>query len=454
MFPRINPGYAELTIERRQVGADRADLRLARWFSSAAPPAGDDDIFSAEDNEHPTIRFVQWDRSEDFQEKLLDVLAQELRLADSQDVRGFNRALGCTTNGQYDNFNRGAVEAVERWQLLSPLRGMPFGVGDINRLIHERFRATDVTRASYGSSTPRPLGPERIVYGDKVINLSNHARNAYPNQGAVNYLANGEIGLASGVKNKNFLNVEFSSQMGWSYGFSGRDFGDEHDPRLELAYALTIHKAQGSQFGLVILVLPEEHPILSRELIYTALTRHQNKVVVMYQGPRSRLREFTSPYRSEIARRRTNLLDECRMVEVQLPRGSAYFQDRLIHRTSRGFAVRSRAELLIAEALISAGVSFAYEKELLLSDKMVLPDFTIEDEVSGRTVYWEHLGMLDRADYRARWEWKLGRYLAHGILPYDDPAAGAAVLLTTEEVADGSFDMVRITRLIQEVCGG
>ena len=39
-----------------------------------------------------------------------------------------------------------------------------------------------------------------------------------------------------------------------------------------------------SQFGLVILVLPEGHPILSRELLYTALTRHQTKVVIMHQG--------------------------------------------------------------------------------------------------------------------------------------------------------------------------
>lgn len=68
---------------------------------------------------------------------------------------------------------------------------------------------------------------------------------------------------------------------------------------MELAYALTVHKAQGSQFKLVILVLPEGHPIMSRELVYTALSRHQDRVVVMHQGPRTMLKDFAAPFRSE-----------------------------------------------------------------------------------------------------------------------------------------------------------
>ena len=88
-FPRVASGYAELTIERRQVGAERADLRLARWFSLAAPSAGEDDVFFARADEHPTIRFIEWQKPEDFHEKLLDVLSQELRLASASDVRRF-----------------------------------------------------------------------------------------------------------------------------------------------------------------------------------------------------------------------------------------------------------------------------------------------------------------------------------------------------------------------------
>jgi ATP-dependent exoDNAse (exonuclease V) alpha subunit len=49
-----------------------------------------------------------------------------------------------------------------------------------------------------------------------------------------------------------YLNVEFSSQQGFTYSYSGVDFGEETDAKLELAYALTVHKAQGSEFKIVI----------------------------------------------------------------------------------------------------------------------------------------------------------------------------------------------------------
>jgi hypothetical protein len=80
-FPRVTAGYAELTIERRQRGKERPDLRLARWFSTASPSAGEDDVFFAGADEHSTIRFVEWEKPEDFQRKLVDVLVGELRLA-------------------------------------------------------------------------------------------------------------------------------------------------------------------------------------------------------------------------------------------------------------------------------------------------------------------------------------------------------------------------------------
>ncbi|MDQ1262089.1 MAG: hypothetical protein QG575_1270, partial [Euryarchaeota archaeon] len=470
-FPRIAPGYAELTIERRQIGKDRPDLRLARWFGATPPAAGEDDIFSAGDDEHSSIRFVSWNKPEDFQLKLFEVLTEELKLNDLDDQRGFNRALGATASGNYDYFNAtrngktGAVKDVEAWQILSPLRGMPFGVGDINRLIHERFRTGFLELASrhWNRPIPKPFGAERIVYGDKVINLNNHRRDGgwvYPQEGALGYLANGEIGVVVGlwktkkmIKAPKIVKVEFSSQVGYTYDFNSKEFSEEGDAALELAYALTVHKAQGSQFGLVILVIPEGHPILSRELIYTALTRHQNRVVVMHQGPRSLLRDFCSPQRSETARRRTKLLTECRMLEFPQANGSVFLQEGLIHRTSKGLAVRSKSELLIAEALLSAGVDFEYEKPLILGGAIRYPDFTIEDEISGRTVYWEHLGMLEQDDYRSRWEKKLAWYRANGVYPLNEIKPGAAVLITTADSSGVGLDMTYVKRIIAEVCG-
>lgn len=463
-FPRVAAGYAELTIERRQIGSERPDLRLARWFSTTPPSAGEDDVFSAGAEEHPTIRFVRWEKSEDFQQDLVDVVIQELGLDGPKDLRGFNRKLAATVSGEYDYFNAtrngksGAVAAVEAWQILSPLRGMPFGVGDINRQIHERFRAGFLDLATQRfRSIPKPFGAERIVYGDKVINLSNHRRDGrkvYPPEGALGYLANGEIGIAVGLwktrSSPKILKIEFSSQPGYTYDFYGSDFREEGEAALELAYALTVHKAQGSQFNLVILVLPEGHPILSRELVYTALTRHQDRVVVMHQGPRSLLKDFAAPHRSETARRMTNLLQPCRMLEFPQPKGSLFLQEGLVHRTSTGVAVRSKSELLVYEALRRAGFEPDYERPLTLAGVTRYPDFTIADEISGRLVYWEHLGMLEREDYRRGWECKLEWYRANSILPAVEGGGENGMLVTSQESSTAGFDLARIDEQIRK----
>ena len=466
-FPRITASYAELTIERRQVGADRPDLRLARWFSTAPPTAGGDDIFASGEDEHTSIRFVEWKQAEDFQDKLLKVMQDELQLNGPDDQRGFNQSLGAVPTGEFDYFNAtrpgktGSVDAVEQWQILSPLRGMPFGVSDVNRLIHERFRAGFVALATrFPRSIPKPFGAERIVYGDKVINLSNHKRDGrrvYPQEGALGYLANGEIGLAVGQWRSNgfpkILKVEFSSQKGYTYDFYGNDFKDEGDAAMELAYALTIHKAQGSQFRLVVVVLPAGHPILSRELIYTALTRHQDRVVVMHQGPRSMLKDFASPLRSEAAKRMTNLMSDCKMIEIPQAKGSLFLQDGLIHLTSKGVALRSMSELAVAEALTSAGLAFEYEKPLTLGGSTRYPDFTLEDDISGTTIFWEHLGMLENEGYSKSWDKKLAWYRANGVLPEGEGGGKNGTLVISTGSGTTGFDLPLVKATIKRLFG-
>lgn len=469
VFPRVGAGYAELTVERRQRGDDTTARRLADWFSSFTPKSDDDSIFTHAIQDSSSIRFVEWHRSDDFRKKFLEILVEELKLTGKEDAKGFNRkALGARpSNREFDEFiptgdsRQGSVAMIDKWQVLSPLKGMPFGKNDINNQIHKTFRLEYIRNANKSPITrliPRPYGTEQIVYGDKVINLRNdRVQDVYPVEGAQQYIANGEIGVVVGhLKEEdddpppNIIQVEFSSQLGYIYDF---DPIREQVP-LELAYALTVHKAQGSQFDLVILVLPKEHRIMSRELIYTALTRHRRRVVVMHQGSLVHLKELTEPHRSEIARRRTNLFGESKMSEVRRERGSVFLEDRLIHRTGNGLAVRSKSELLIAEALENKNVPFRYEKPLQRGGKTYFPDFTISDERTGRTVYWEHLGMLDDENYVRSWNRKLSWYRANGILPYEENKNGNAVLVTTQDSPQSGLDMAEVRRLIEEVCVG
>ncbi|MFQ5451229.1 MAG: ATP-binding domain-containing protein, partial [Nitrospinaceae bacterium] len=306
-----------------------------------------------------------------------------------------------------------------------------------------------------------PMGPEEIVYGDKVINLINtdpklywnKHRRIYPEKENP-YIANGEIGMVVGFFWKKGwpdlrwkLEVEFSSQPKFKYDFTNRDFGEEANPVLELAYALTVHKAQGSEFGTVILVLPNPCRLLSRELLYTALTRQKNRVIILHQGLRSDLRKYSSDDRSATAQRLTNLFSAPSPILID----GRFFEENLIHRTSRGEMVRSKSEVIIADRLSDLGVDYMYEHPLTIGNVTKYPDFTIEDIESGCKFFWEHCGMLHIPNYRKRWEEKLEWYKKNGILPFEEGIGENGTLIVSSESDKGGISSQEIERFINEI---
>jgi exodeoxyribonuclease V alpha subunit len=92
-------------------------------------------------------------------------------------------------------------------------------------------------------------------------------------------LFNGDIGL--------LWRADDASLRAW-FAFTGdelRSVSIRQLPEHSCAYALTVHKSQGSEFDEVLLVLPfSESPVLTRELVYTGITRARNRVTI--QGER------------------------------------------------------------------------------------------------------------------------------------------------------------------------
>jgi hypothetical protein len=336
------------------------------------------------------------------------------------------------------------------------MRGRASGVTAVNRLLQRTFKADMLEFAQQRwSRIPRPLGDDEIVYGDKVICVRNHRRSSWsPGDGKQSgYIANGEIGIAVGQFRKGkggsprFLNVEFGSQPGRSYSFTKRDFSERGD-LLELAYATTVHKAQGSQFGTTILILPNPSPLLSPELLYTALTRQQDRVIVLHQGDISTLKPYTAPQASETARRLTNLFSAPEPTTI----AGQPLDANLVHRTSRGEAVRSKSEVIIANLLHGRAIDYVYEYPFQGADGTKrYPDFTIEDDDAGVTYLWEHLGMLHVARYRKAWERKLAWYRANGVLPHEEGGGERATLLTTRDSDDGHLDSSAIDSMVTEL---
>ena len=74
------------------------------------------------------------------------------------------------------------------------------------------------------------------------------------------------------------------------------------------------------------------------------------------------------------------------------------------------------------------GVPYVYEQPLQLGGKTRWPDFTIEDDASGITYYWEHLGLLSDPAYALRWTAKRAAYLADGVQPRHATDAGNRIL--------------------------
>jgi hypothetical protein len=136
------------------------------------------------------------------------------------------------------------------------------------------------------------------------------------------------------------------------------------------------------------------------------------------------------------------------MREIKQKKGSVFMQEGLIHLTSDGRAVRSMSELVIAEALIAAGQDFSYERPLLLDGEIRYPDFTIEDEISGRKIYWEHLGMLDKKSYNEKWKKKLAWYIKNGVKPESEGGGENGILVTSEGSGSTAFNAFEIKETI------
>jgi ATP-dependent exoDNAse (exonuclease V) alpha subunit len=452
--------YAELTVSRRQQGEERDDLTLANWYSGKPIPPGDDDIWSRiASGAVKNIRTIQWDTPYDLQEKLFAVIEDYLSRSDPTDrEKAFGISLGGDVSGEYVYYNwNKAAKSVESWQILSPVRADLHGVYALNRAVQQRFKQrllgylNSPTLRNKNRMFPRPIGVEGIIYGDKVINVVNHARDdsyrtpgkVYP-EGGLNYIANGEIGIVVGevrTKNRNWdpdnLEVEFASQQGYKYTFYPWEFSEHGTPPLELAYALTIHKSQGSEFGVVFLILPNPSRLLSRELLYTALTRQTDEVILLHQGDFTDLKRYTDTLFSDIAHRMTNLFAPPAPEKVgEENKRPKYMEKHLIHRTASGMMMRSKSEVILAGLFDEYQLDWDYEKPF----NGRLPDFTIDDPYGGRTIYWEHLGMLNNPNYRQRWGLKQQWYREQGVLLFDEDDGRSDLLVTTEDLPNQGSD--------------
>jgi hypothetical protein len=444
------------------LGKSRA-LAFADGYRGDCINPADDELLAAlarEENEGD-LQVHFWQDHDDLRRILDEQMRTLLDIGGPGDYASFNRSLGITSKP----WRQPDWKQAERWQILSPLRIHPFGTDELNRQIQRAYRGGLIHKCQQRwSKYPRPFGDEQIVYTDKVIQIVNkRIRGWPPDSDPLNYVANGEIGIVTSTsKERNrsdYLQVGFSTQEGVTY----RYYRNQVDDNLELAYALTVHKSQGSDFEVVFLIIPREAQTLSRELIYTGLTRFRKRLVLLVERDTSTLRNLRLPDNSATHLRNTNLFtlslrpDETR---PEIP-----FPEALIHRTRRGVLVRSKSEVIVANVLDSlvddpSEIDWKYEEPLFHPDDprdYRLPDFTIG--FAGDIYYWEHLGMLSLPAYREGWERKRRWYeermgipvVGPGAVPGREVEPGVSPLvITSRDGDDGSIDQQRIEALARK----
>lgn len=450
-FPRVGKSYGELTVTCRQQngdGEERTDTALAEWYADTNAELDDEIFVRLQGNNKcgKNITFKTWKTPEELEQLILETIAEEAGMSEVGEIKGFDLSLGGAINNGWMNFGA-KPQMIDDWQILSAYRNnASIGTATINRYIHQHYRSKSglSTDEFKKRGTKNVLGTDGIVFGDKVINIRNQKLNGYPADNCHNFVANGEVGIVERIwqkpkDKKNTHQVRFSSQPEHNYNWPSV-VSDEGNSDLELAYALTVHKAQGSEFRKAILVLGEPCGLLSKELLYTAITRQTERLVILYNDEAYHLRNYSSKVFSDIARRFTCLFEKPEIIEYK----QRYYEASLIHKTLKGELVRSKSEVIIANMLYEAGIAYEYEKELdLKEDRIKIPDFTIDDAESGMLFYWEHCGMMTDSHYRKRWEDKKAVYEKHDIIEGEN-------LIVSYDDVNGSIDSVAIKSLIEK----
>ena len=169
-----------------------------------------------------------------------------------------------------------AQEPLQDIQVLAPMKKGPLGVYNLNKRLQEALNPPAHKKKE------RKYGDVVFREGDKVMQIKNDYRLAWtrslphqpPEMGEGVY--NGDLGTIMSIDlYEQTLEVLFDDGRSAVYSFSMLE-------ELELAYCISIHKSQGSEFPIVLLPLLGGPPmLLNRNLLYTAVTRARHMVCIL-----------------------------------------------------------------------------------------------------------------------------------------------------------------------------
>jgi hypothetical protein len=299
---------------------------------------------------------------------------------------------------------------METINIITPYRHTPSGVDNINLEIQKILRTSDTIK----QYAERGYG---YVFYDKVLQIKNYHYSAYDHdheqekrriKNDDTYIPNGTLGFYS-PNGEGEFQIKFPVEYD-KYSYYPTE--KQANEMLDLGYATSVHKAQGSQFDVTIMIIPEESEFLNREMLYTALTRSKKCQIILIQNNIDLLKSRLWFGYSDIVERNSSLFNKSYGIP---PDGfEKYKPENLIYEALPDLFVRSYGEVMISKALADAEIGFYYEKMLIAKDQksFKLPDFTFK--YNRKEYYWEHKGMMDIIDYAVGDEKKSKWYIENG----------------------------------------
>ncbi|MDQ1743374.1 MAG: exodeoxyribonuclease alpha subunit [Pseudonocardiales bacterium] len=163
-----------------------------------------------------------------------------------------------------DSIPRALGIETDQIQVVTPVHRGPAGTIELNAALKARLNPAPFRKSA-----------QRFDPGDRVVATANHLE-ATPTG-----FANGEVGTVTAVRDR-VVTIDFGTTAPALAEVSGKTLAD-----ISHGWAITVHRAQGSEFRAVVVVLPPEAGrMLSRPLVYTALTRAQAHLSVVHgSGP-------------------------------------------------------------------------------------------------------------------------------------------------------------------------
>lgn len=159
-------------------------------------------------------------------------------------------------------------------QVLTPTKKGALGTKELNKLLQQSLNPEE------DDSKQKQMGDRVFRVGDRVMQIKNNYDIMWEKKdGETKFgsgIFNGEFGIISNInEEEKQIKVVFDDEKIAWYQFQDLD-------QLEHAYAITIHKSQGSEFDVVLIVLPQSAPmLLTRNLLYTGITRAKKMLIVI-----------------------------------------------------------------------------------------------------------------------------------------------------------------------------